>query len=150
MHLLPPNILDASIATDPLSDAVRKLSFLNTLIESGSYREFWFEYEGEDLYADLAADCNGFEDTMRDAIALQISMIARELNRDTVQGWLNTIPKELPAVVQRYGWTIEGDLVKIPINKENEARTTVFRENVQFNRRWPLSCSRWDGGIPGD
>lgn len=72
---------------------------------------------------------------MRDAIAVQTNMIAREAKKDMVQGWLNLSAEDLPAAVTRYGWAIEGDLVKIPINKENEAKTTVFRENVQFNRK---------------
>lgn len=75
---------------------------------------------------------------MRDAIAVQTNMIAREAKKDMVQAWLNISAEDLPAAVTRYGWSIEGDLVKIPINKENEAKTTVFRENVQFNRMRPL------------
>ena len=77
LHLLPPNILDATTATDALSDAVRKLALLNELIESGSYREFWAAFDSEDLYADLVVDCAGFEESMRDAIAVQTNMIAR-------------------------------------------------------------------------
>jgi translation initiation factor 3 subunit K len=142
LHLLPPNILDATTATDALSDAVRKLTTLNELIESGSYREFWAAYESDDLYADLVADCAGFEDTMRDAIALQIGMIAREISKEIAQGWLNVSAEDLPEVVANYGWTVEGDIVKLPINKENEAKTTVFRENVQFNRRCSIAARK--------
>jgi translation initiation factor 3 subunit K len=140
LHLLPPNILDATTATDALSDAVRKLTALNELIESGSYREFWAAYESDDLYADLVADCAGFEDTMRDAIALQIGMIAREVSKEIAQGWLNVSAEDLPEVVANYGWAVEGDIVKLPTNKENEAKTTVFRENVQFNRRCSIAA----------
>lgn len=35
------------------------------------------------------------------------------------------------------GWEIEGSEVKVPLNKENEAKSTVLRENVkmeQFSR----------------
>jgi hypothetical protein len=103
------------------------------LIESASYREFWTAYD-DDLYADLVADCAGFEETMRDAIALQISMIAREVKKDFVQGSLNVNDDNLTSLLQRYGWTVEGDMIKIPINKENEAKTMVFRESVAFNR----------------
>jgi translation initiation factor 3 subunit K len=120
---------------------VRKLAVLNTFIESGSYREFWTTFESEDLYADLIVDCAGFEEIMRDAIAVQTTMVAREVNREVIQGWLNVpVTEDLPSIVERYGWTIDGDIVKIPTNKENEAKTTVFREIVTFNRelvpRW--------------
>jgi translation initiation factor 3 subunit K len=148
LHLLPPNILDATTATDALSDAVRKLALLNELIESGSYREFWAAFDSEDLYADLVVDCAGFEESMRDAIAVQTNMIAREAKKEMVQGWLNVSSEDLPAVVARYGWTVEGDLVKVPINKENEAKTTVFRESVAFSRK--LLCCVLSGGVDAD
>jgi translation initiation factor 3 subunit K len=32
------------------------------------------------------------------------------------------------------GWTIDGTTVKIPLNKENEARSTTVRENVKFEQ----------------
>ena len=32
------------------------------------------------------------------------------------------------------GWGIEGGRVKVPLNKENEARGTVVRENVKFEQ----------------
>ncbi|KAI5855453.1 armadillo-type protein [Tricharina praecox] len=134
LHLLPPNILDPKTATDALSEAVRKLAQLNELIESGAYREFWTAFENEDLFADLIVDCAGFEDIMRDGIALQTSMIAREVKKDIAQGWLNVNEDNLAEVVGQYGWTLEDDVVKVPLNKENEAKTTVFRENVAFNQ----------------
>ncbi|TGZ83330.1 ARM repeat-containing protein [Ascodesmis nigricans] len=134
LHLLPPNILDPAISPEPLADAVRKLTHLNTLLESASYREFWNTYEADDLYADLVADCAGFEDTMRDMIALQTGAVAREIRTEVVSGWLNLGEEELKAFGERLGWKVEGDVVKLPLNRENEAKTTVFRENVTFNQ----------------
>jgi translation initiation factor 3 subunit K len=35
------------------------------------------------------------------------------------------------------GWEMEGSVVKVPLNKENEAKGTIVRENVkmeQFSR----------------
>lgn len=140
LHLLPPNILNPATATDALSDAVRKLTHLNTLLESASYRDFWNTYESDDLYADLVADCAGFEDIMREMIALQTGAVAREIRTDVVMGWLNFGEDDLKAFGERLDWKIEGDVVKLPINRENEAKTTVFRENVHFNRKYPWNC----------
>lgn len=137
LHLLPPNILNSKIASDPLSDAVRKLTNLNALLESGAFREFWATFDSDDLFADLVADVAGFEETMRDAIAVQTNMVAREVKLDVILGWLNVSAEDLKELLVRYGWTQEGDVVKIPINKENEAKTTVFRENVNFGRMYP-------------
>ena len=32
------------------------------------------------------------------------------------------------------GWEIEGAVVKVPLNKENEAKSTVVRENVKIDQ----------------
>jgi len=32
------------------------------------------------------------------------------------------------------GWTIDGAKIKVPINKDNEAKGTVVRENVKFDQ----------------
>jgi len=134
LHLLPPITLQPT-ALDPLSDAVRKLTLLNELLESASYREFWSTLEGDDLYADLVADCIGFEETMRIRIAMTAAQVAREIEKSVLGGWLNMPEGELDQYVKETcAWDISGPLVKIPVNKDNEARTTVYRENVQFNQ----------------
>jgi hypothetical protein len=71
---------------------------------------------------------------MRDAIAVQTNMVAREVKLEVILGWLNVNVEALKELLPRYGWTLDGETVKIPINKENEAKTTVFRENVNFGR----------------
>jgi translation initiation factor 3 subunit K len=34
------------------------------------------------------------------------------------------------------GWNIDGAKIKVPINKDNEAKGTVVRENVKFDRKF--------------
>lgn len=138
LHLLPPNTL-LSTTVDPLSDAIRKLAALNELLESAAYREFWATLDGDDLYADLVADCQGFEDLVRVRIAMTTASIAREIAKDVLMAWLNLHGDEFAAFVEKCSWRIEGDVVKIPINKENEAKTTVYRESVSFSREPPSS-----------
>ncbi|KAL7270769.1 hypothetical protein RUND412_006519 [Rhizina undulata] len=132
MHLLPPNILASN---DPLSEPVQKLQTLSTLLESADYREFWSTLDSDDLYADLVADTVGFEEIMRLRIAMITAGVFREIRRDVLEGWVNLSGEAFEGFVKNVcGWSLEGDMVNIPLNKENEAKTTVTRETVKFEQ----------------
>ena len=146
LHLLPPNILlPTTSATDTLAEAIQKLHTLSSLLESGQYKEFWATLDSDDLYADLVADCVGFEELIRVRIAMATAQAAREVDRKVLEGWINMEGEEFEGFVREVcQWTIEdGDRVVIPVNNDNEAKTTVTRENVKFDRKLLL-------GLKGD
>lgn len=120
----------------PLSEAVQKLNILNNLLGGADYAAFWNTLDSDDLYADLIADVSGFEELMRVRIAVTVSQAIREVNRDMLESWLNLQGKEFEHFVGSVcGWNVDGDKIKVPLNKENEAKGTVVRENVKFDRR---------------
>ena len=122
---------------DPLSEAIQKLSTLNTLLESAAYSTFWTTLESDDLYADLVADVSGFEELMRVRIAVTVGQGCREIGRRVLAGWLGMdgSAEAFEGFVKGVcGWSIEGDTVKVPVNKENEAKGTVVREEVKFDQ----------------
>ncbi|KAF2084541.1 ARM repeat-containing protein [Saccharata proteae CBS 121410] len=143
LSLLPPHILSpisSSVANpaagDPaLSEAVQKLSILNNLLSGADYTAFWSTLDSDDLYADLIADVAGFEELMRVRIAVTVSQAIREIERPILESWLNTKGGEFDRFVSEVcGWAVEENIVKVPINKENEAKGTVVRENVKFDQ----------------
>jgi translation initiation factor 3 subunit K len=146
LHLLPPHILTPASTSSalpaagdaPLSEAVQKLNVLNNLLGSASYSTFWSTLDSDDLYADLIADVAGFEELIRIRIALTISQAVREIERPVLESWLGLQGDALEKFVREVcGWTIDGTVVKVPLNKENEAKSSVVRENVkieQFSR----------------
>lgn len=80
---------------------------------------------------------------MRVRIAATVSQSVREIQRDVLEQWLELSGKDFDKFVGDVcGWKVEGDgVVKVPMNKENEAKSTVVRENVKFDRRLiDLSC----------
>lgn len=122
----------------PLSEAVQKLNVLNNLLGSASYAAFWSTLDSDDLYADLIADVAGFEELIRIRIALTISQTVRNIERSVLESWLglngDAFEKFISGVC---GWEMAGSVVKVPMNKENEAKGTVVTENVkmeQFSR----------------
>lgn len=93
----------------------------------------------DDLYADLVSEVSGFEELMRVRIASMVSQSVREVERAILEEWLDVRLEGFERFVGEVcGWEIEGDVVKVPLNKENEAKGTVVRENVKFDRKLRL------------
>jgi len=80
----------------------------------------------------------GFEELIRIRIALTISQSVREIERSVLESWLGLQGETFDKFVNGVcGWEIEGTVIKVPLNKENEAKGTIVRENVkmeQFSR----------------
>jgi translation initiation factor 3 subunit K len=143
ISLLPPHVL-APLASSshtpaagdaPLSEAVQKLNELNNLLGGADYAAFWNELDSDDLYADLIADVSGFEELMRVRIAVTVSQAIREVDKSILESWINLQGKEFEHFVGSVcGWNVDGSKVKVPLNKENEAKGTVVRENVKFDQ----------------
>ena len=120
----------------PLSEAVQKLNELRNLLEGADYATFWSTLDSDDLYADLIADVSGFEELMRVRIAATVSQAVREVDRSILESWLNLSGSEFDHFVGTVcGWNVDGAKIKVPINKDNEAKGTVVRENVKFDRK---------------
>lgn len=79
-----------------------------------------------------------FELDIRLRIALLVSQTAREVQKSVLESWLNMKGGDLDEFVrEKCGWDVKGDMVIVPLNKENEAKGTVVSENVkvdQFSR----------------
>jgi translation initiation factor 3 subunit K len=119
----------------PLSEAVQKLNVLNNLLAGASYAKFWSTLDSDDLYADLIADVTGFEELIRIRIALNISQSVREIERGVLESWMGLQGAALEKFVREVcGWEMDGSTIKVPLNKENEAKGTVVRENVKIDQ----------------
>jgi translation initiation factor 3 subunit K len=122
-----------------LSEAVQKLTNLNNLLSEANYKVFWSTLDSDDLYADLVADVSGFEEIMRVRIAVIVGQSCREMERSILESWLQLRGHEFERFITEIcGWSLDSKdaMVVIPVNKENEAKGTVVRENVQFDREF--------------
>ena len=122
-----------------LAESVQKLFVLNTHLSSASYAQFWATLDSDDLYADLVADVSGFEELIRVRIAGCVGQAVRQIDRSVLEGWLSLHGKEFDRFLTDVcEWDIseDGKTIKVPMNKENEAKGTVIRENVKFDREF--------------
>lgn len=72
---------------------------------------------------------------MRIRIALTISQSVREIDRSVLESWMGLQGAGLEKFVKEVcGWEMEGNTIKVPLNKENEAKGTVVRENVKIEQ----------------
>jgi len=126
--------------TSDFVESIQKLARLSTLLESAQYALFWSTLNSDDLYADLIADVAGFEELIRVRIAVEVGKAFREIGADVLAQWLyirglDTLEK---FAVDVCGWEVDrgagSDLrkviVRVPRNKENEARGEVRGEKV--------------------
>lgn len=126
------NTSDGSTQSSDFVESVQKLAHLNTLLESAQYGSFWSTFNSDDLYADLVADVAGFEELVRVRIAVEVGKTFREISADALAQWFDLKSREAlqKFVVDVCGWEVEGALVRVPKNRENEARSEIKSERV--------------------
>ena len=134
-HTQPfPTTTEAQAASQnsDLVDSVQKLTGLSTLLESAQYTQFWSTLNSDDLYADLIADVAGFEELVRIRIAVEVGKAFRTVSAETLEAWLDVRSRDAleKFVADVCGWKVEGGVVRVPTNKENEARSEVKSERV--------------------
>ncbi|KAJ9302934.1 hypothetical protein DTO271G3_308 [Paecilomyces variotii] len=130
----PSNSEESSSQTSDFVESIQKLARLNTLLESAQYSLFWSTFNSDDLYADLVADVAGFEELVRVRIAVEVGKAFREISIDVLAQWLDLRSREAleKFVADVCGWEVDkaAAIVRVPKNKENEARSEIKGERV--------------------
>jgi len=135
LHLINPS----AASTGELHEALSKLRSLNSQLQGAQYADFWSDLDGDDLCADLIADISGFEDLIRERIAVLVSQAFREVRLSHIILWLGFNEDKTKKFIADFtDWAVneEGN-IKIPSNPDNEAKKTEIREDVnvdQFSR----------------
>jgi translation initiation factor 3 subunit K len=135
LHLLSPAQTNPTSSSE-LSEAVGHLRTLNLQLEGAQYARFWATLDSDDIYADLTTDIAGFEDMIRLRIAQLISQSYREIQISVLENWLGLDDAEevKKYVIEKCGWkVVDGGIVQVPRNAENEAKKTEIREDVNID-----------------
>ncbi|RPA73244.1 eukaryotic translation initiation factor-like protein 3 subunit K [Ascobolus immersus RN42] len=135
LYQFNPHLAKDETITNILVKALTKLQTLNDLLEGAAYREFWATLDSDDLYADLVADVQGFEELIRTRIAIATAQAAKRIQREVFEEWVNLRGEKFVEFVEGYcGWSLDGADVVVPDNDDNQAKTTVVREVVRFDQ----------------
>ena len=62
-------------------------------------------------------------------------MTFQSIEAPILEGYLHLKNQAFSDFVKAQGWTESNGVVSIPINKDNEAKTTVLTENIKFERK---------------
>ena len=62
-------------------------------------------------------------------------MTFQSIELESLQAYLNLKGQALTDFIQTREWTEANGVVAIPVNKDNEAKTTVLTENIKFERK---------------
>jgi len=72
-------------------------------------------------------------------IANVVAMTFQVIESASLGAILNLKGEALSEFVKTEGWTEASGVITIPVNKDNEAKTTVHTESVKFERKLNLS-----------
>lgn len=133
LHVLPSYVLD-SPAADTLAESVQKLFHLYNLLDGCRFPEFWAVYERDDAHADITADVADFENLVRTSITRAVEISSQAIGKEVFRAWLNLSDNKFAEYVKELGWKVEGDEVKVPANKENEAKPAVTSESIKIEQ----------------
>jgi translation initiation factor 3 subunit K len=134
LHLINPSVHTGASTSSELSEAVSKLRSLNLQLENSQYARFWATLDSDDLYADLTTDIRGFEEMIRVRIAQLVSQAFREVQVGLLEQWLGMSDDGVRKFVTEVcGWKVEGQIVSVPKNTENEAKKSEIREDVNVD-----------------
>lgn len=110
-------------------ESIEKLTELQQLLEQARYVTFW----KSDLKPWTSVVPN-FETEIRQVIARVMSMSYQTITASALAGNIGLSGDAFDAFCVSQQWQKSGDLVQIPINKGNEAKAVVIRENIKFEQ----------------
>lgn len=119
-YLIPERVLDA--------EPIAALNAAAGLLETCSFRAFWPALAP--LRADLLNAVAGFDDAVRGFV---LSVVERTYQSVPVSHLRESLglgsDAEVGPLVQKRGWTVAGDQVKIALNDDNQAKAKVAAES---------------------
>lgn len=104
---------------------------LQQLLEQSRYVQFWSAYASHKA---LTANVQGFEEAIREVIAKVVAMSYQAIKTTELQAYLCLEGDAFKQFCAQKNWEIKDSSVLIPINKDNEAKTVVVRENIKFEQ----------------
>lgn len=129
-----PQEPSAGILTDP---TIVKLHQLATLLSSSRYPTFWTTLQSsefDDIRQEVLKDIVDFEDGVRKVVLHGTSGAFKSISKQRLTRYLGFKQEsQVDAFLAKeaQGWTVKGDVVEIPANKDNVVKPAgVVREEV--------------------
>jgi len=123
-------LLNLDICNDP---TVSKLYDLQKALEQCRFKDFWTLLADEGTRK-IVECCVGFEESIRNFIALTIENTFVTINKEEIASYLNLNGNSLDEYAKSRNWTLNDDVFTLPVVKENEDKPKIVKENVKFEQ----------------
>ncbi|KAI9572807.1 ARM repeat-containing protein [Boletus coccyginus] len=118
---------------DPLPTLLPILTNLHDLLHQCRFPTFWTFYRSEELESlreNYTIECIGFEDAIREVAARAVKATFTRIGLERLGSYVDLAGTELVAWASKQGWTVDGQVVSIPPNPDNQIESVIIRENV--------------------
>ncbi|EJD04150.1 ARM repeat-containing protein [Fomitiporia mediterranea MF3/22] len=122
---------------DPLPELLPTLTILHDLLLQCRFPAFWTLFKSEELASlreNYTVECAGFEDSIRKVAIKAVKAAFKKIGVDRLSTYLDLKGEDLVDYLSHLGWEINGSVVSIPPNPDNQVEATVVRENIQLSQ----------------
>jgi len=123
-------LLNLDICNDP---TVSRLYDLQKALEQCRFKDFWTLLADEETKK-IVECCVGFEDSIRNFIALTIENTFVTISKEEIGTYLNLNGNDLDGYAKSRNWVLTDDVYTLPVVKENEDKPKIVKENVKFEQ----------------
>ncbi|KAF7319949.1 Eukaryotic translation initiation factor 3 subunit K [Mycena kentingensis (nom. inval.)] len=120
---------------DPLPTVLPALKVLSDLLYKCRFPAFWEVYQSdelENLRDNYTVECAGFEDAVREVAIRAVKATFTRISSDRLASYLDLNGADLAAFVKKKGWKMDGNVIEIPPNPDNQIESIVVQENIKF------------------
>lgn len=121
-------LLSQDILANP---SIVALVDLRNDLESCRFARFWTRVGG----LAILDECVGFHDSIRDFIATTLSNTFQVIGTRQLASYVDLQSADLFNFIEEYGWSVDGDSVKIPVDRDivaSAAKPVVQQEALKF------------------
>ncbi|KAK1925372.1 armadillo-type protein [Papiliotrema laurentii] len=115
------------------------LQHLHDLIRQCQFTNFWKELNGSSEGATILKEAyipqhSNFISSLRTLFATSIASSFSRIQTKRLVNWLDLSEDEVKQWAESAQWKVEGDLVEIPGNGDNDVKAGVVKENVELSQ----------------
>ncbi|KAJ1997115.1 hypothetical protein GGI04_005522 [Coemansia thaxteri] len=142
--LISPISSDFNLCLYLLSDevcrdqSISKLLVLREYLERAQFGDFWKEMYGnieeDEEEASVVDGIAGFDNGLRRLIVGEITGTYQTISATHVQDMVNLDEEAVLRLAKENGWTVNGNVISLPVKSDNEVKGSVISESIAFEQ----------------
>ena len=111
------------------------LTSLHGLLLECKFPVFWKKYRSEEvkgLRDNYTVEFRGFEDAIREVVVRAVKATFTRIGKERFGGYLDLQGSELDSYISKLAWTVDGGVLTVPANPDNQIESTVVQEAIKL------------------